>query len=520
MVKEEEVTFLRTLANGIARFQKYLERNQGLDKIDGAFAFELYDTYGFPFDLTQLMAREHQLEVDTAQFQSSMEQQKNRSRAAQEKEEGDWTQISQDMGVTFVGYDELEADAKVLRYRKVVAKNKTHYQLVLDKTPFYAESGGQVGDTGVLVVNGKSIPVWDTKKENDLIVHMVNELPEPIDAVVHAKVHTEKRVATENNHSATHLLHAALREVLGDHVQQRGSLVNHKMLLFDFSHFSKMTPDEIAKVEQIVNEQIRKNISREVRDSVPLDEAKSMGAMALFGEKYGELVRVVCFDKDFSIELCGGTHVKATGQIGLFKIIAESSIASGVRRIEAITAARSEALVSEKFDELNHLKEILKNPSDPVKALQSVLDERNHIIHELDQLRRNELTLVKDKLLSEIETVGDYSSLFAEVKLPNAQSLKDLSFELKNKIQGLFAVLAANVDGKPQIGVVISEILVKTHDWHAGKIVKELAGLISGGGGGQPFFATAGGKDLAGLSKVVEEARKIYAELLADKKEY
>jgi alanyl-tRNA synthetase len=519
VIKEEETTFLRTLANGISRFEKYLHQNKDLDKIDGNFAFELYDTYGFPVDLTQLMARERQLEVDLEEFTGAMTQQKNRSRAAQDKEEGDWIKVSESREVEFVGYHILETNARVLRYRQVQTKNKTHFQLVLDKTPFYAESGGQVGDTGELITDKKSIPVWDTKKENDLILHMVNELPDPVEAVLQAKVKKEKRIATENNHSATHLLHAALRKVLGDHVQQRGSLVNDKVLRFDFSHFSKLTPDEIAEVEHIVNRQIRKNISREVMENVPIEEAKAKGAMALFGEKYGDRVRVVCFDPNYSIELCGGTHVAATGQIGLFKIISESSIASGVRRIEAITAQQAEKMIAKRFNELDQIRDLLKSSGDTIKAVQTMIEERQQIQQELDQMRRRELTSIKKELLSKVKSDRGYHSVIAEIELPTAQALKDLGFELKNKVKSLFAVLAANVEGKPQIAVVISEELVEQHDWNAGTIVKELASFISGGGGGQPFYATAGGKDLAGLSRVIEEAHKVYAVLLTEIKD-
>ncbi|GJM29510.1 MAG: alanine--tRNA ligase [Cyclobacteriaceae bacterium] len=519
VIHEEESAFLRTLANGMSRFQKYLDSDTSIEQIDGAFAFELYDTFGFPVDLTQLIARENRLEVDLPGFQSAMDQQKNRSRAAQDKDEGDWVKVSEGSGVLFTGYEELESVAKVQRYRKVQTKNKKHYQLVLDRTPFYAESGGQVGDTGVIETNSGKIPVWDTKKENDLIVHLVNELPDPIDQPLKAIVNRQKRQATENNHSATHLLHAALRQVLGDHVQQRGSLVNDQVLRFDFSHFSRMSPEEVAKVEHLVNLKIRENIVREVREDVPLARAREMGAMALFGEKYGESVRVVCFDPKFSIELCGGTHVKATGQLGLFKIVSEGSVASGIRRIEAITASKAEELVDRRFNELDQIGEILKSPGNAVKALSALVDERNQLNRELERLQRNELQRIKLDLLGEIVKEAGMSQLIAEVKLPSAQALKDLSFELKNQVNGLFAILAADIDGKPQIAVTISEELVKSHALDAGAIVRDLAKHIKGGGGGQPFFATAGGKDLGGLTTVVKEGKKTLSKLVISNKQ-
>ena len=521
VIKEEESTFLRTLSNGIARFQKYVEQNTNLDHIDGAFAFELYDTYGFPIDLTQLMAREQKLAVDLSGFQSAMAEQKNRSRSAQEKEEGDWVEVvrSREFECEFVGYDQLETESRILRYRKVQAKKKSHYQIVLDKTPFYAESGGQVGDTGKLQAADQAISVWDTKKENDLIIHMVNELPQNLHLPVRAVVDREKRNATENNHSATHLLHAALRQVLGDHVQQRGSLVNHELLRFDFSHFARMTSEEITEVEHLVNQKIRENIARMVREDIPLQKAKDMGAMALFGEKYGDLVRVVSFDDAYSIELCGGTHVTSTGQIGFFKIISESSIASGVRRIEAITAEATEQLVEQRFQELHQIGALLKSPSNTLKAVESLVGERNQLQKELEGLRRQQLQQIKQQLLDQVEQEEGISKLITRVALPNAQSLKDLSFELKNKVDGLFAVLAAEIGGKPQIAVVISQALVEEFDLNAGTLVRTLAKHISGGGGGQPFFATAGGKDLKGLPQVVEEANNMFHELVAGNKQ-
>jgi alanyl-tRNA synthetase len=448
-----------------------------------------------------------------------MAQQKNRSRAAQDKDEGDWKKVAESRECEFVGYKYLETESRILRYRKVQTKDKTQYQLVLDKTPFYAESGGQVGDTGLLITSKKHIEVFDTKRENELIVHLVRELPDPIDQPLTALVDKEKRVAIENNHSATHLLHAALSQVLGDHVQQRGSLVNDHILRFDFSHFAKMSPEEISEVEHLVNQKIRENISREVRENVPLASAKAMGAMALFGEKYGENVRVVSFDPKYSIELCGGTHVNATGQIGIFKILSEGSVASGIRRIEAITAGKAEELIDRRFKELSDISEMLKSPADPIKALNSVLEERNQLNRELERLRRNELQNVKSKLLDGLIEEAGISRLIQQVKLPSVQALKDLSFELKNQVDGLFAIIAADVNGTPQVAVVISEDLVNRYGLNAGTVVRELAKQIKGGGGGQPFFATAGGKDLNGLPAVIEEGNRLFSELVISNKQ-
>ena len=545
VVKEEEEAFLRTLSTGLKKIssmkqqlkkeaQSKLNETEQVAKtiaqgrpykplLGGDWVFQLYDTNGFPKDLTLLILSEDgfdQYLTDNweEQFQQAMLLQKSRSRADQEKDEGDWIKISDDRLVKFVGYSKLEATARVLRYRKVQTKNKVHFQLVLDKTPFYAESGGQVGDTGVIVAGDKKIVIWDTKMENDLILHMINELPEPIEQPLQVRVDSVRRRATENNHSATHLLHAALRMVLGEHVQQRGSLVNDTILRFDFSHFTKMTTVEIKEVEHIVNEKIRLNITGEIKENIPLEEARSMGAMALFGEKYGDNVRVVFFDPDFSIELCGGTHVEATGQIGLFKILTESSIASGVRRIEAITAQQAEDLVEKRFDELDQVSELLKHPADTLKAVEMVLSDRNALQKELEQLRRGEIQKIKLELLEQVKSADGISSLIAQVNLPTAQALKDLSFELKNQFPALFAVLAANIVGKPQIAVVISKGLIEEHGWNAGNIVRDLAKQISGGGGGQPFFATAGGTNLKGLPLVVEEASSVFEELISGKK--
>ena len=509
VIQEEEQSFLRTLEVGLGKLEQMKEEYQTSKAIPGPVAFELYDTFGFPFDLTALIARESGLSVDEAGFEQAMARQKQRSRAAAVSDASDWTSIHETKEITFVGYDQLTAEAHIMKYREVVEKEKSFYQLVLDTTPFYPEGGGQVGDTGYLEADGEKISVIDTKKENDLIIHITKELPANVEATFRAVVNPQKRLLTQNNHTATHLLHAALQEILGDHVQQRGSLVNDRLLRFDFSHFAKLTDEEIRTVERRVNQKIRENIALEERRSVPIDEAKAMGAMALFGEKYGERVRMIIFDPNYSVELCGGTHIVATGSIGLFKITSESSISAGVRRIEAITAATAEAWVDEQERLLYDVKEALKQPGDLKKAIESLLNEKNQLQKQIDALQQKEATGLKDELLKKSYDVNDARVIIEKVTLPSADVLKKLAFDLKNQQDRLVLVLAADVAGKPQITIVVDEALVQAYDLNAGSMVKALAKHIRGGGGGQPFFATAGGKDLAGLDQVIEDARTL-----------
>ena len=514
VIQEEEQSFLRTLAVGLSKLEQLKEEYQATKVIPGAVAFELYDTFGFPLDLTALIARESGLSVDEAGFEQEMAQQKQRSRAAAASEAGDWTSVHEADEITFVGYDQLVAEARIVRYREVTEKDKSFYQMVLDTTPFYPEGGGQVGDTGYLEANGEKISVVDTKKENDLIIHITKQLPANPEATFRAVVNPQKRLLTQNNHTATHLLHAALREVLGEHVQQRGSLVNDRLLRFDFSHFAKMTDEEVKAVEQRVNQKIRENITLEERRNVPIDEAKAAGAMALFGEKYGEQVRMIVFDPSYSVELCGGTHIPATGHIGLFKITSESSISAGVRRIEAVTAATAESWVDEQERLLYEVKEVLKQPRDLKKAVESLLNEKNQLQKQVDALQQKEAVGLKDELIKKGYDVGPARVIIEKVSLPSADVLKKLAFDLKNQQESLILVLAADVAGKPQIITVVDESLVQAHDLHAGSMVKELAKHIQGGGGGQPFFATAGGKDLAGLDQVVERAQAMIGEAI------
>lgn len=502
VIFEEETSFLRTLEKG-------LKRIEGLKSISGEQAFELYDTFGFPLDLTSLIARERGFTVDENGFKAEMEKQKSRSKADATKETGDWILVGDDVKTEFIGYDFLEAEVKMVRYRKLIVKNKEVYQLVFDKTPFYAESGGQVGDTGYIEAKGEKISITDTKKENELIVHFTDKLPSDLTATFKAVVQFGKRKLTMNNHSATHLLHAALREVLGKHVEQKGSLVNEKITRFDFSHFAAMTPEEIQKVEDRVNEKIRENIELGERRNVPIEEAKKMGAMALFGEKYGDFVRVITFDPGFSVELCGGTHVKATGSIGLFKIVSESSVAAGVRRIEAITANEAGQYVKENLKLLDQIKELLKNPKDLFTAAKNLLEERNVLEKKLDAINQEKANHLKDELAAKAVQVNGCSIIVEKVSVPNADATKNIAYALRNQFDNLLLILAADVDGKPQVTVMIGEKLAQENRYHAGNMVKELAKEIDGGGGGQPFFATAGGKNLSGLNAVVEKARKM-----------
>ncbi|TWR26888.1 alanine--tRNA ligase [Mucilaginibacter achroorhodeus] len=507
VVLEEETAFLRTLSAGIQKFTEVL--NVSADNvIGGQAAFELSDTFGFPIDLTELMAREKGWTVDTTGFEAALQEQKTRSRAATAIDTGDWVVIKDDESVEFTGYDETETVAHIVKYRKVSAKGKDQYQIVLDKTPFYAESGGQVGDKGELVFpDGEIIDVTDTKKENGLIVHFTDKIPaNPADALT-AIVDTQRRHSIESNHTATHLMHAAMKQVLGTHVNQKGSLVNNEYLRFDFSHFTKVTDEEIAKIESIVNEKIRENIALKEERSVLYAEAIQTGVTALFGEKYGEYVRVITFDDNFSKELCGGTHVKATGQIAYFKIIAESAVAAGVRRIEAITGAAADAYINQQSQLLNQVKELLKNPKDIAKSIESLLEENAKLKKEIEKSILEKSSGLKDELAKKAQEINGVNFIAERVELPNADAIKNLAYNLKDIVPNLYLVLAAEINGKPNITVMIADNLVKEKGLHAGNIVKELAKEVKGGGGGQPFFATAGGSDASGLNNALEKAK-------------
>ncbi|RZK57891.1 MAG: alanine--tRNA ligase [Pedobacter sp.] len=504
VVLEEEVSFLRTLATGIQRFEKYETK----DVISGEFAFELYDTFGFPIDLTELMAREQGWSVDMEGFNKALAEQKNRSRAATAIDTGDWVIVNQDNDTQFVGYDLTEIETEILKYRKVSAKGKEQYQIVLRQTPFYAESGGQVGDTGRLEDHSRQfwVEITDTKKENGVIVHYTDTLPIDLDGKFWAVIDEDKRELTEDNHSATHLLHAALKKVLGAHVNQKGSLVNSENLRFDFSHFAKISEDDLAEIEYIVNQKIRANIKLKEQRNVPYDEAINSGVTALFGEKYGDFVRVITFDDHFSKELCGGTHVKATGQIGYFKIVSESAVAAGVRRIEAITADKAEQFIVNQSKELHHLRSLLKGTQNISAAVQALIDENAKLKKEVEKSILAKAGDMKQDIAAKAENINGINFIATLVDLPNAEAVKNLAFEVKALVPDLYLVLTTLIDEKPGITVMISENIV-SDSLNAAKIVRELGKEIQGGGGGQPFYATAGGKNAAGLAQVLEKAK-------------
>ena len=504
VIKEEEDSFLRTLETGIRLLDKTMAdaKAAGKTEISGKDAFTLYDTFGFPLDLTELILRENGMTADIKEFDAEMQQQKQRARNAAAVETGDWITLQE--GTTeFVGYDYTEYETSILRYRQIKQKNQTLYQIVLDKTPFYAESGGQVGDTGVLVNEIETIEVIDTKKENNLPIHITKKLPEHLEAPMMACVDTDKRAACAANHSATHLLDAALREVLGDHVEQKGSLVNSDSLRFDFSHFQKVTDEEIRQVEHIVNAKIRANIPLKEYRNIPIEEAKELGAIALFGEKYGDHVRVIQFGS--SIEFCGGTHVAATGNIGMMKIVSESSVAAGVRRIEAYTGARVEEMLDTFQDTMRDLKALFNNAPDLSGAIRKYIEENAGLKKQVEDFMKEKEAQLKEKLLQNIQEINGVKVIkFCAAMIP-ADAIKNIAFQLRGEItENLFFVAGTVFEGKPMLTVMLSDNLV-AGGLKAGNLVKEAAKLIQGGGGGQPHFATAGGKNPDGLSAAVDK---------------
>lgn len=534
VVREEESGFLRTIDIGLHRFSVYVSKIGGmtfdpenpditfesLSKLQikyapqrnnriiaGEFVFELSDTYGFPIDLTSLMAKEIGWTVDITGFEQQMQQQKNRSRAAGTVDTEDWI-VLEETATTFTGYDSLEAKSKITRYRSVSAKGKQGYQLVLDTTPFYAESGGQVGDTGKLIFNNREVTVNDTKKENDLIIHFTDILP-PVSEEALAKVNSTARKAIAMHHSATHLLHAALRQVLGTHVSQKGSLVSTGYLRFDFSHFAKVTSEELKQIEAVVNEKIRQNIPVVIKQ-MSKEEALALGAMALFGEKYGDKVRVVTIDPEYSIELCGGTHVHATGELGFFKITSESAIAAGVRRIEALSGTAAEDFMNEQLQQLQEVKEQLKNPKDAIKALENINAENTALKKQLEVQEAKQLLLIRKQLIEGIQTVHGVNFIGEIVDVGNADALKKLCYDLKAGLSNFLIVLAAGIDGKAHVAVCIEEALSAEKNLSAPLIIKEhIASLIRGGGGGQKTLATAGGQDITKLQIVINKVREL-----------
>lgn len=506
VVKEEEDAFLRTLEKGLKRIDDIVNDAKG-SIIDGKAAFELFDTYGFPIDLTRLIAGENNLAIDEKGFEAALNEQKERSRAATTIDTEDWFEVVPNNAVEFVGYTTTEANSKVVKYRKVNIKGKASFQIVLDKTPFYAESGGQVGDTGELSFDGEVAIVTDTKKENDLIIHFIDQLPINMSAVVSAKVDAERRKKIAVHHSATHLMHAALRKVLGTHVAQKGSLVNDEYLRFDFSHFAKMTDEEIAKVEALVNEKIRANIPVVIKE-MPKDDAIALGAMALFGEKYADVVRVVIMDEKYSIELCGGTHVGYTGELGLFKITAEAAVAAGVRRVEAFTGFAAEQFVNSEFESIRAIRGLLKNPKDLSKSIENLQSENSELKKKLEKLEARQLVALRNELLQKDEIINNITFIGDIIEVSNADALKKICFDLKTNLNDYVAVLCANIDGKPFVAVGISDTVAAAKNLDAGKIIKEhIAPLIKGGGGGQKTLATAGGQDAGNLQQVIEKVK-------------
>lgn len=507
VILEEEKSFLRTLDDGLKRLAA-LKMDDGT--LSGEDAFELYDTYGFPFDLTRLVAEEKGWNVDEKGFNHALAQQKARSRADASKETGDWVVVNEDAETEFIGYDELAAeDIRLSKYRTVKEKGNEYIQLMLDRTPFYPEGGGQVGDTGKLLFGNESIKVLDTRKENNAIIHYVDKLPSNIQLPINAFVDIRKRNFTECNHSATHLLHAALRQVLGTHVQQKGSLVREDMLRFDFSHFEKMSEEEIKQVEQIVNMRIRQNIKLEEARQIPIEEAKEAGAMMLFGEKYGDTVRMITFDKEFSRELCGGCHVDSTGEIGFFKILSETGIAAGVRRITAISSEYAEKHIAEQFELMDQISNILKNPQDLLSAVTELQEENKNLKKKIESLQSSKAGDIQKELAASAKDINGVKLIASAVSLGDSKAMKTLVYNLESELGNAVVLLGNSTDNKVQLMLKISDELVESKSYDAGAMIRELAKEVKGGGGGQKFFATAGGSDPSGLDNALNKIESL-----------
>jgi alanyl-tRNA synthetase len=516
VIREEEQSFLSTLENGMRLLDQLVEkaRKEKSTTIRGKEVFTLYDTFGFPLDLTELILQEKGMQVNREEFLAEMDAQKERSKKAAESESGDWTILLDDDAEEFVGYEWLSTEVKIARYRKVVNKKREQYHLVFNLTPFYAESGGQVGDRGVIENEKEKIEIIDTRKENDLIIHVTHKLPSDPKAVFTARVDHDRRLRTANNHTATHLLHHALREVLGDHVEQKGSLVEPDYLRFDFSHFQKVTEEELRKVEHLVNRMIRENSHQEEHQSLPMSQARKMGALALFGEKYGDAVRVIRFGE--SVELCGGTHVEATGQIGIFRIIRESSIAAGIRRIEAVTGEVAERYIDEHLEIVRQIAGSFENQKDLVKAVRSVLDEHGKLSKKVDRFQQNMLAVVAKQLEEKLERVGDVALATSRIEVDNPGLLRDLAFRVRSRYPKVCLILGAEVEGKAHLAIMLSDVAIQTYGLNASSMIREAAREIQGGGGGQPFFATAGGKNPQGIDAALKKARELFLEAADD----
>jgi len=507
VIKEEEESFLRALDTGIRLLDKIIATTKAnsYKVVEGKVAFELYDTYGFPLDLTELILKEQGLVVNRREFEEEMNKQKQRARNASAQETEDWTILLEDDVEEFVGYDFTEIDVKLTRYRKVTAKKKTSYELLFNVTPFYGESGGQVGDTGYIEADGEKTSIIQTKKEHNQIIHVVKKLPTNLEATFKAVVNKNARTLIANNHTATHLLHEALREVLGTHVEQKGSLVSADQLRFDFTHFQKVSKEELLQVEKIVNRRIRENLHLEEHRHIPVQEAKDMGAMALFGEKYGDVVRVIKFGS--SIELCGGTHASATGQLGYCKITSEGSISAGVRRIEAVTADKAEALIEETFMIVDEISSLINDPNGLKEAIAKIVEENSALKKDIEVFEKKVVQEAKQILIKNVKNVDGINVIGRKVPMKNAAYLKDACFMLKAEVDNLFCVLGAEFeDNKCGLAIIISDNVVEEKGLNAGQIIREASKLIKGGGGGQAFFATAGGKNPVGLQEAIDKA--------------
>jgi len=509
VIREEELSFLATLETGMRLLDDLVEKakESNSKEISGKEAFSLYDTFGFPLDLTELILSEKKMKVNREEFRAEMEAQKNRSKKAAETESGDWIELLADDHEEFVGYDWLSTEVKITRYRKVVNKKKELYHLVFNLTPFYAESGGQIGDRGYIENEGEKTEIIDTKKENELTIHIAKKLPGDPSATFTAVVNEERRLNTTNSHTATHLMHHALREVLGAHVEQKGSLVEPGIFRFDFSHFQKMTEEEITEVEHRVNRMIRQNSTVEEHRSLPMTKAMEMGAVALFGEKYGDAVRVIRFGD--SVELCGGTHVKATGQIGIFRIFRESSIAAGIRRIEALTGEVAERYIDESMDTMRQISRAFEKQKDLVKAVKGAVEDNSKLSKQVEQFQKNMLGVIARNLEDKIERIGDHGMSINRVELYNPAQLRDLSFQVRSRFPNISMILGSEIEGKAHLSIMLSDNLIKDTGLNASTMIREVSREIQGGGGGQPFFATAGGKNPAGIDKALAMARRI-----------
>jgi len=507
VINQEEITFLATLERGIKLFDQYIENHKNTKIIDGEFAFELYDTYGFPIDLTQLMAKEKGLEVDITKFEEFLNQQRQRSRLSAQIDTEDWV-IIKDADSEFVGYDTLECPAQIIKYRKIVQKNKTFYHLVLDKTPFYAESGGQVGDTGIIYSANETITIINTIKEYGQIIHISDKIPQDLQSMFTAKVDIEKRLSTMRNHSATHLLHYALRQLLGQHVEQKGSLVHPDYLRFDFSHYEKISLEQLNEIEKLVNKLIQNNYPLEEHRDIPYQQAINMGAMALFGEKYGDHVRLIKFGD--SKELCGGTHVKATGDIGCFKIINETAVASGIRRIEAVTGMKAIETFQETFNIISQIKNILKT-NNPLESVENLIEKNKELTKQNDDLLKEKLNNIARNLIENAEKINDFFFI-GEILDLSPDQLRQLSFIFKTYNKNIVAVIAANKSDKANVSFVIADEVIKKYNFNTKDLINIAAPIINGKGGGQPNMAIMGGENKGNYLTLIKEVKKFIIE--------